>query len=468
MSILSRYCLAGLLVLLATGAASAQQAPEERPIRQGSGEYAGPRPPENATPEERRAFWQKRATERAKAEESSAPVAGQAATPAQAGGKPEDAKPGSGRPSEAQIAGWRAKREARDGKPATPVAEHQHGGAPDKAATGKSEESVRGGGRPSGMGMRGGGAVWLSDSPPMRGDGTRPAGSRGGGMGGMAMGGERSGPPVKRLWLRSGADPQKSSFYREEADAAPEMLIVTPQGKPEGETLPPAAAGQRNLSFEMPVQGFYRLYVTTRKLQGETLSVSVAKAEVGNFTHDGDDEERAKAVVANRILESAPIDIVRERQPNEKPFFRLLSGDDQAFVVLQKGLPAAGARVRFVSHQGWVKEAVSDEQGRVSFQIIRDYFPPWNDFQKRFKATFLVIAEANAAETGSHKDQPYTSVRYQATLAGSYYPSPDDYRSYAWGLGVSLLAVLFSGVAVYLYRRRRVKPFQEVRLNERA
>lgn len=468
MNILSRYCLAGLLVLLAAGAASAQQGPEERRTRQGSSEYAGPRPPENATPEEKRAFYQKRAAERAKAEENSAPVAGQVATPAQAGGKPEEAKPGSGRPSEAQIVEWRAKREARDGKPATPDSEHRHGGASDKAATGKPEEAVRAGSRPSGMGMRGGGAVWLSDMPPMRGDGTRPPGSRGGGMAGMDMGGMGGGPRVKRLWLRSGADPQKSSFYREEPDAAPEILLVTPQGKPDGEPLPPAAEGQRNLSFEMPAQGFYRLYVTTRKLQGETLSVSVAKAEVGNFGHDGDEEERDRAMKAPRVLENAAIEIVRERQDKEGPFAQIRSGTDQAFIVLQKGLPVANARVRFVSHQGWVKEAVSDEQGRVSFQVIRDYFPPWDEFQKRFKATYLVIAEANAAEAGSHKDQPYTGVRYQATLAGSYYPSPDDYRSYAWGLGVGLLAVLFSGVAVYLYRRRRLKPFQEVRFDEKS
>jgi hypothetical protein len=135
--------------------------------------------------------------------------------------------------------------------------------------------------------------------------------------------------------------------------------------------------------------------------------------------------------------------------------------------VLQKGLPVQGARVRFVSHEGWSKEAVSDEQGRVSFQVIRDYFPAWDDFKKRFKASYLIIAEANAAEKGTFKDQPYSSVRYQATLAGSYYPSPDDYRSYAWGLGIGLLIVLFCGSAVYLYRRRRVKPFQEVRFDER-
>jgi len=134
--------------------------------------------------------------------------------------------------------------------------------------------------------------------------------------------------------------------------------------------------------------------------------------------------------------------------------------------VLQKGLPLQGARVRFVSNDGWVKEVTSDEQGKVSFQIIRDYFPPWNEFKKRFKANFLIIAEASAAERGTFKDQPYSTVRYQTTLSGSYYPSPDDYRSYAWGLGVGLLIVLFSGTAVYLYRRRRVKPFQEIRFDD--
>lgn len=318
-------------------------------------------------------------------------------------------------------------------------------------------------------GMRGSGVIWLSDSPPSRGDGPPRSdmGGMGGDMGGMAMGGERSGPPVKRLWLRAGTDPQKSGFAREDADAPTETLLVKPQGVLTGEALPPTEEGKRNLSFEMPTQGFYRVYVITRKMQGEILNVAVAKAEESNFIrHGGDEEERAKALAAPRVLESAPIEIVRERQANEKPFFRLRSGDEQTFIVLQKGLPVPGARVRFVSHAGWSKEAVSDEQGRVSYKIIRDYFPPWDEFKKRFKATYLVIAEASAVESGRHQDQPYSSVRYQTTLAGNYYPSPDDYRSYAWGLGVGLLITLFCGVAIYLYRRRRVKPFQEVRFDD--
>lgn len=391
---------------------------------------------------------------------------------------------GGGRPSEAQIAEWRAKREAREAQaaaaplPATAAEhQHQHGDALANANAsakgmpamkGMPAETSRSGGRSGGMpmGMRGGGALWLSDTPPMRGDGAR--GSRGGmgGMGGMEMGGERGKPAVKRLWLRSGNDPQRSGFAQEDADAPAEMLLVTPNGKAEGEPLSASSDDHKGLSFEMPTQGFYRLYLTSRKLQGDTLNVNVAKAEIANFGHGGDPDEAARAMLATRYLESAPLEIVRERKPDEKKFFQLKSGEEQAFVVLKNGLPLQGARVRFVSYQGWSKEAVSDEQGRVSFQIIRDYFPSWDEFQKRFKATYLVIAETSASETGKYQDKPYTSVRYQASLPGNYYPSPDDYLSYAWGLGIGLLITLFCGVAVYLYRRRRVKPYQEERFDE--
>lgn len=352
-----------------------------------------------------------------------------------------------------------------------PGKQTERGGRPG-AAMGKAAASGAGAGhrhgnaRADGAGMHSNEPVWLSDAPPVRNGGSRSGKTRGGGMGGMNMGGERGDRAMKRLWPRAGTDPQKSGFAREDAQASTEILLVTPRSKPEGEPLAAPTESHAGLAFQMPAQGYYRVYLTTRRLQGEMLNVSVAKAEVANFSHGGDEEEQAVAMRAPRILASAPIEIVRERQPGEKQFFQLKSGDEQAFVVLQKGLPLQGARVRFVSHQGWSKEALSDARGRVSFQVIRDYFPLWGEFQKRFKATYLVIAEANAAESGSFRDQPYTSVRYQATLSGSYHPSPTDYLSYAWGLGIGLLIVLFCGVAVYLYRRRRVKPFPEVRFDE--
>jgi hypothetical protein len=431
-----RHAIALVLLLTATCAA-AQDA----------------RPPDNASAEERRAFWQKRAAERTAA--------------------------GGDQPSEAQVAEWRAKRAAREAAeapapvPAAAPAEHRRGPKPQDAASaptpaGGKPDQPAASGRPGGMppGMRGSaGVLWLADSPPSRGDGPPRGGMAG--LGGMMMGGERGGPPVKRLWLRAGTDPQKSGFARGDAESEVTTLLVTPQGKPEGEPLPAGEDGKGKLAFDMPVQGYYRLYVIARKLAGDTLNVGVAKAEITNVSHGGTEEERSIALAAPRVLESAPIEIVREKSPDEKLFCQLKSGDEQAFVVLQKGLPVPGARVRFVSHAGWSKEATSDEQGRVVFQVVRDYFPAWQDFQKRFKATYLVIAEANAAESGSFKDQPYSNVRYQATLSGSYYPSPDDYRSYAWGLGIGFAFLLFCGTAVYLYRRRRVKPFREARFDEK-
>lgn len=356
------------------------------------------------------------------------------------------------------------KQWERGGRPGAAMDKAVASSAP--AASGGHSEVNQGSARSGGMGMHGGAAIWLSDSPPMRGDGSRSGNARGGGMGGMNMGGERGGPAMKRVWARAGNDPQQSGFAREDAQASTQILLVTPNGKLEGEPLPAPAENHAGLAFEIPVQGYYRVYLTTRKLRGETLEVSVAKAEIANFGHGGDEEEQARGMQAPRILESAPIEILRERQPGEKKFFQLKSGDEQPFVVLQQGLPLPGARVRFVSHQGWNKEATSDAQGRVSFQIIRDYFPPWREFQKRFKASYLVIAEANADESGSYQDQPYGRVHYQATLSGSYHPSSDDYLSYAWGLGIGLLITLFCGAAVYLYRRRRVKPFPEMRFNE--
>lgn len=439
---MTRPAIAVAALLIAAGAWAQPSEAQRAEWRARGGDASGSRPSESATPEEKRAFWQKRAAERNVAE-----AAPPAVNTSDHGDHTTHATPA-------------------EQKPVVKAAQVNNAAIPSTPTFATKPDETGRGGRPSGMspGARGG-ALWLSDMPPMRGDAGRPAGSRGGGMLDMAMGGERSGPPTKRLWLRAGSDPQKSGFAREDAGAPPEILLVRPGGRPEGEPLAPEE-GKKNLAFPLPAQGFYRVYATTRKLQGDTLQVNVAKAEVAHFTHDADEEERTKALATSRVLDTVPIEIVRERQPEEKFFFRLRSGDEQAFVVLQKGLPTADARVRFVSHAGWTKEETSDAQGRVSFQVVRDYFPPWQEFKKRFKATYLVIAEANAAETGRHQDQPYNGVRYQATFAGSYYPSPDDYHSYAWGLGIGLFIVLFCGVAIYLYRRRRVKPFQEVRLDE--
>lgn len=163
---------------------------------------------------------------------------------------------------------------------------------------------------------------------------------------------------------------------------------------------------------------------------------------------------------------SLPLEIIREHHDKEKLFTRITSGDEVAFAVQRLGKPLAGAKVTMLTQQGWQKTATTDESGRVAFTMIRDYFPSWNDFKRRTKESFVVVAEAETAEAGEYQGQPYSKTSYQATLSGRYSPSPYDYKSYAWGLGIAVFVFAFGGLGVYLYRRRRVKPFKEVRFSE--
>ena len=304
---------------------------------------------------------------------------------------------------------------------------------------------------PSGGGSAAGNdeVIWLSDMQP----------------GGVEQPARK--PPFMRLWLRLGAYPQNSAFCRDNDDVKREVIFVTPQGKPEGEPLlPKSDKGRLNLTFAMPTQGLYRVYVTTRKLQGKTLDVNVSKLEFRHIIYSIRDkyevkhllrnvrseEKQARDLVANRMLRSAPIEIVRERLPYERSPSLMHSGSKQAFFVLIKGVPAPGVQVRFVSHKGWSKKTVSDGQGRVSLQLIQDYYP----LRKRFNkgVTLLIIARANVAEAGNYKGRPYTRVNYQAVLADNYNLPREDYTSHALGLWISFLAVLACGAGVYLSRRR--------------
>jgi hypothetical protein len=101
----------------------------------------------------------------------------------------------------------------------------------------------------------------------------------------------------------------------------------------------------------------------------------------------------------------------------------------------------------------------------VTFTLINDYYPGLLQFKKGHRQNYLVVAEREVADSGDFQGLPYTKAHYIATLAGSYGPSPYDYRSYAWGLGIGFFVFFFGGLAVYLYRRRRVRPYLDVPLH---
>jgi len=271
---------------------------------------------------------------------------------------------------------------------------------------------------------------------------------------------------VKRLWLREGDDPANAGYVNAAALSSDINLIDANGNRSKVAQTPMGGLAHAKCEFEE--MGFYNAYLARESVQDGVLRVQLAKAEMlkGSCCVKARDVDPAQLkAISDPML---PLEIVREHKSDEKLLTRMTPGDRISFTINRLGKPLAGAQITMLTQQGWQKKAVSDENGRAEFTLIRDYFPTWNDFNRRTKETFVLVAEAEAGESGTYQGQNYNKVHYQATLSGKYAPSPYDYKSYAWGLGIAVFVFAFGGLGIYLYRRRRVKPFQEVRFDEKS
>ena len=465
-------------------------------LAQQVGEAATVRPPENSSPEERRAFWQKRAAERE--------AQGEPGTAASAAHPPESASP------EERRAFWQrraAERESRgEGNVAAPAPRPPVTASPEErqafrqtraaitqtgaadaggarhvyaASPGKAVEGAPGG---SGAGRWGGaagggrdGVLWLTDAPAQRSG--RPGGWRGSGQGGAGGQGGRHGGhagmaaseggkdavPSKRVWLRAGSNPLTARPAIGEESA----LMQGPDGKTIEIKVEPHG-GPYNVKFATPNQGYYNVYFIRRALDADVLNVSAAKVEVtpSRMSHGMDKDEAARLSVP-RTEAQAPVEIIRARKEKEGVMGRINYGDTLTFQVVRAGKPVQNARVTFSSGQGWSNSAQSDEDGRASFTLIRDYYPQdWSLFDKRHRETYLVSASFATPEAGEYQGGKYASIRFTASLSGAYYPGIADYESYSDGLLVGVAGLIFTGTSVWWFRRRRVKPYKEVQFDD--
>lgn len=299
--------------------------------------------------------------------------------------------------------------------------------------------------------------LWLSDTPPC--DSHKGAHSHGGPVE------IRRGIYWKHLWLRVGDGPQEQGYVEQENQFPPLILMDTKGRISEKELGRDKEHGLLDINFPMPEEGFYNVYVRRQHVNNDERRVQIAKAEVLKHScREGHDNIREKIVPRHNA--AMDLEIVRERQPKENLHFRLGFGDTVSFLVLRNGKPQPDATVTLTTALGWSKRALSDGQGRVRYTMIRDYFPPWRLFNKRHAQPYMVEAQYRMPESGELDGQSYDHTRYCASFAGSYFPSRRAYMSYAYGLMIGLFALVFSGLAVYLYRRRRIRPYREVCFNE--
>jgi polyferredoxin/nitrous oxide reductase accessory protein NosL len=240
--------------------------------------------------------------------------------------------------------------------------------------------------------------------------------------------------PKQELWLAYGELLSKKGYQ------AQDLKLVAYDYSGKKTTL-------ERLKFEVPTNGYYYLYA----LKDNPQKIQVAKLEYLRGKHGTDDKYDPKFKYET-INKGLPIDLVRIKNGAEDSFYhKHQMGDTLEFQALFEDKPLANAKLKIQTSSGWIKEVATDEKGRADFTIIRDYFPNWNTFDKRFKQEILLTLTHEKA-----------GKKYVLTYPLNFYPNESDYRSYAYGLSIILIVMFVSGLIIYRYRKNRRKPFKEV------
>ena len=208
--------------------------------------------------------------------------------------------------------------------------------------------------------------------------------------------------------------------------------------------------GCAKITFEVPKSGYYTLYY----IRDFDKIVNVAKHEYKRFNHGGD-EVFSKDKISPKTIKEAKIDILRLRDNEDSFYYRLRSGELVRFKVIKDGKPVQNARVTLKTQFGWQKTVRTDKEGIAKLQLIKDYNPKWEKFNKRFREKFLVVA--------TYKDK---DGRYKVSYDGTYLPSREGYQSYAYALIISIILLIVISIGVFIYRYRVHKPFREVTFDE--
>lgn len=280
--------------------------------------------------------------------------------------------------------------------------------------------------------------------------------------GGHNHGGARDRVPTKEVWPVFEDDMgNKNCLGTIEAE-----LYLLDANLNTTQTAASKSPGCKSVSFKMPDNGYYNLFYVDKKIHDNTLHVKTAKYEFMRFNHSNDAVYDKEKMAAHTIKET-PFDIVRIREDDETFYHSLYSGEKIRVQVLLHGEPLEGADVKLSTKTLWSKSIKTDKEGVATFALIEDYFPNWNEFNKRYKNEFLLTASYERDIHGDINGTKYEKIRYSATYPSFYYPNNSQYSSYAYGLSAALLSIIVSGFAIYWYRARRQKPFKEVSFNEK-
>jgi len=218
-----------------------------------------------------------------------------------------------------------------------------------------------------------------------------------------------------------------------------------------------------------PMHGIHTLYVIDQGVENGRLWVRTAKWHTVHHSCGwGHGYKYDKDRILTEPLDAAPLEILCREFWDGNFHSKVQSGDRLQFRVFSYGVPAAGAEVRLTSGRGWSRRAVTAEDGTASFQLIRDYYPErWQDFDRRHRERFTVVAESEIQRQGRFSGKDYGRIRYIASIPWTYTPSRKEYTSSIFGLSIGFITMALAAAGIYVYRERRMRPYREVAFNEK-
>jgi hypothetical protein len=275
-------------------------------------------------------------------------------------------------------------------------------------------------------------------------------------------------PIEASIWLQQRADNQ-------EAGKTFELLQGTfPDGRPleageatlyvrdmEGNLQTRQIPADAPFLFKEALQGSYHLFVLLRRVEGDTLRVTVAKTRVYNRYGDTDsallDEIRGKSVGSHYgkpPLPGLPIEIVLDKPIKHHQInCCIYSGDLLPFTVYRDANVQTGIPLQVTTQKGW-RNTVNASGGEVVFEVPRTTYADIYT-NKRYREWMLVEASQTVSESGVYDDKPYTNVRYDVTVPLSFHASPLEYSSKLGGFLTLIGVMLVFSLGAYYHRKRK-------------
>ncbi|MDH5716196.1 MAG: DUF4198 domain-containing protein [Spirochaetia bacterium] len=268
---------------------------------------------------------------------------------------------------------------------------------------------------------------------------------------------EHAAKPVRKYWLSTA-----------EKDLNLEGYLLNPLGEEKELKIEKKEEGWL-VSFNTPFKdsedhGANNVYVVDKKVVDKTLYIRTAKwITVNHSCGWGHGHKHDKIRHSALSFEKIPFEIVPQVLWDDKFHIRTKTGDNLKVFVYSYGKPVENAKVTVVSEKDWQKTMITDENGGIEFQMIRDYYERnWERFHTSHRSRMIVEAEYEINESGNYEGELYNKIIMSTSMPWKYSPALEDYASYKSGLTVGGIFFILTLGGVLLYRERRRKPFLEL------